>query len=158
MRRRILALLVCFPALAWAAPNLPLTPVTMTECYLIPDISPTGRSTPGYGGTSTIGGSTIRGNCTLQNETDRTVEVRKVVVHVLDGYGRQLFDITPTGLCPIPPHKCAVLSLMANYPGAVSIFQFSGEVTTAGPDGKDVVNFLPPRDSTLKGKKGGIGY
>lgn len=116
----------------------PSTPVTMVDCYLRADSGlPSAGATPGFTGRAGAFTSVWRGEMTLRNETGAAVNFKTLTVHVLDGYGKPLFDLPPMTVAPLAAHQTVKVPLQANYQGAVTVFQFSADGMVSSPDGKD---------------------
>lgn len=113
----------------WAAPST----VTFTDCVLRSDVTPSSRATPGLGGPTSMN---LVGTAVFRNDTDQPVIIKSATIHVKDGYDKALFDLGPYNIPTIPPHQMRSISLSYYYPGAVSVFRFSGDlvVTAAGAD------------------------
>jgi len=113
----------------------PAPPVSVTECYLQPDMSrPSARHTPGMDGGP--GSGRWSGQLKLRNETSENQFVEAAVVHVLDGYGKPLFDIDPKHKGLIPCRKEITWPIQAEYFGGVSSFKFSCDITVKAANGQ----------------------
>lgn len=116
------AMLLTMPA-ACAAPGL-----TIVDCSLAREILGTNNRAGQYGN--------LRGNVRLRNDTDLALSHLKVKLHVLDGYGKQLFDLDAGEIAQLKPHQQSDLPLYTPYSGGVMQFQMSAEVaaqSTQGP-------------------------
>ncbi|MBT9586098.1 hypothetical protein IV102_22345 [bacterium] len=158
MKRIILIGIALSSILSAAPPTSTTAPVSITDCYLLPDATrPTVRATPGLAGGS--GGGIWRGAITLRNETNQELHLKGAVVHVLDGYGKPLFDIAPQCTARVACRSVTIFPLRADYLGGVSVFTFSCDVTVVGPDGQDQRVKLPPLDPASSGKPNKVpGY
>ncbi|MBX3167248.1 MAG: hypothetical protein KF760_07540 [Candidatus Eremiobacteraeota bacterium] len=138
MKKTIFVVLAA-TAMLGAQPPLPLS---IADCYLMPDLTLPGvRATPGLSGGPGTGW--WNGSIQLKNETASDIRVKSSIVHVLDGYGKLLFDIDPKTYVLIPGRATSSLPLRATYLGGVSSFKFSCDLTVEGQGGKDQLISLP---------------
>lgn len=137
---------------AFGLPTAVTAPISITDCYLQADLTrpmvmatPANRMPP-----SASGNGNWRGAMTLRNDTDSEVCVKKLQVHVLDGYGKGLVDVDCPCLSKIAPRKTAAFPFQATYNGGVSVFTFSCDATVTS-NGQDQVVKLGPFDPNGSG-------
>lgn len=121
MRKTFCALLLSLPG-ACASPGL-----TLVDCALAREV---------LGGNRAGQYGSLRGYVRLRNDTDLDLTRVKVKVHVLDGYGKPLFDLDPGEIGQLKPHQQGELSLYSTYSGGVMQFQLSADVTAHSPQGE----------------------
>lgn len=110
-------------------------PIGMVECYLQPDLTrPSARSTPGL--TGGPGSGQWSGQLKLHNNSNQQLFIDSAIIHVLDGYGKPLFDIDAKHSGIILCRKDLTFPIRAEYFGGVSSFKFTCDLTVKGPDGQ----------------------
>ena len=102
--------------------------------------------------------SGLRGNMVIRNDFGAELKQVKVVVHVMDGYGRPIFDVPQPPIARMQPNQTETIPLFfASYSGTVALFQLGADIdaeSAAGPQ-----HFaLAPHDAAAGYGPGFKGY
>lgn len=90
----------------------------------------------------------LRGALTFRNDSGQSLTKVKVNVHILDGYGRPIFDYPNPEIARMQPKQVETISIYRPvYAGSVAIFQLSADVDAQGAGGPQHF-VLPPHDAT----------
>lgn len=125
-------------ALIAGAPADPVPPIGLGDSYLILDAPTDFVPLPIY----------WHGALTLKNTGPVDLTTKTMVVHVLDGYGKPLFDIEPDQV-KLPQRRATVVPLSASYSGGVSVFKFSCDLVLVDSRGTQTTVKLGPVDQNL---------
>ncbi|MBN9414974.1 MAG: hypothetical protein J0I12_06015 [Candidatus Eremiobacteraeota bacterium] len=119
--RKALLLVALLLAPAWcAAPGL--TTVNATLFHELPMSQ--GDLTP------------LRGGIAFRNDSGVPLKKLRVVLHVLDGYGRPIMDLPQPEIAQLGPKQVQSLPIyVAAYSGSVAIFQLGADVDAETPTG-----------------------
>lgn len=131
MKRLLLVCLMLFPCLCAAAG------LTIRSCYLYQETS-ADVNLPGG----------LRGSMVLGNETGLDLKRVKVTIHILDGYGRPITDLSVAEIPHLAAGQSQTMALyLSSYQGSVAIFQLSADVRAQSPQGPLTFS-LPAQDAT----------
>ena len=122
MKKLLTILMLSLPAVC-VTPGL-----TLTNCSLTRETTSTSNRSQQYGD--------LRGFVRLRNDSELNLTHLKVKVHVLDGYGKQLFDLDPPEIAQMKPGQQSEVSLYSPYSGGVMQFKISLEVIAQSPQGQ----------------------
>ena len=82
------------------------------------------------------GDAPLRGGMTFRNDSGLVLKKVRVVVHVLDGYGRPIMDLPQAEIKQLGPKQVQSLPIYVPvYNGTVAIFQLGADVDAETPTG-----------------------
>ncbi|MBN9418563.1 MAG: hypothetical protein J0I12_24140 [Candidatus Eremiobacteraeota bacterium] len=122
MKKLLTILLLSLPAVCATAG------LTLTNCSLTRETTSSSSRSQQYGD--------LRGFVRLSNDSGLNLTHLQVKVHVLDGYGKQLFDLNPPEIAQMKPGQQSELSLYSPYSGGVMQFKLSLDITAQSPQGQ----------------------
>lgn len=90
----------------------------------------------------------LRGALTFRNDSTQELTKLKVTIHILDGYGRPIFDQPVQEIARMKPAQMETIPIYRPvYAGSVAIFQLSADIDAQTSGG--VQHFvLPPHDAS----------
>ena len=92
--------------------------------------------------------SGLRGNLTIRNDYGVELKHVHVTIHIMDGYGRSIFDLPAQEIPRMQPNQTETIPIFrATYNGSVALFQLGADIDSETATGNQHF-VVPPHDAT----------